>query len=151
MFYGSLWTQNSMVAFFFKFDLRKGQMQVKLGQIRSNFKIQKILIKTYLICYDLSQNSKKCLLFLCTKIRITKHCISKIWRHHLYLFFFTIAQAKTKILPWNLACFLFACISITHILVFCITENFGFYRQLFERSWNFEFWGSNSENIKNPR
>ena len=39
MFYVFL-TQNSMVTFIFKFDPRKSQLQVKLGQIRSNFKIQ---------------------------------------------------------------------------------------------------------------
>ena len=31
--YGSFWTQKSMVAFIFHFDLRKRQCQVKLGKI----------------------------------------------------------------------------------------------------------------------
>ena len=34
MFYESFGTQNSLMTFIFKFDLRKGQFHVKLGQIR---------------------------------------------------------------------------------------------------------------------
>ena len=47
MFYGSFGTQNSMVTFIFKFDLRKSHFHVKLDQI-SNFKnfLQK---HTYLV------------------------------------------------------------------------------------------------------
>ena len=55
----------------FKFDLKKGQLQVKLGQIRSNFKIQNFLTKLWLSCADLSQDSKN-VIFLCTTIRNAK-------------------------------------------------------------------------------
>ena len=39
MFYVSFETQSSMVTFIFKYDPRKGQVQVKLSQIGSNFEI----------------------------------------------------------------------------------------------------------------
>ena len=49
MVYYSFGTQNSMVTFVFKFDPTKDQLQVKLGQIRSNFRIHFFLQKcTYL-------------------------------------------------------------------------------------------------------
>ena len=41
----SFGTQNSIVTFIFKFDPRKGQLKVKLGQTRSNFKIQNFFSK----------------------------------------------------------------------------------------------------------
>ena len=47
MFYGSFGTQNLMVTLVFKFYPRKGQLQVKIGQIRSNFKKFKIFLQKY--------------------------------------------------------------------------------------------------------
>ena len=35
---------------FFKFDLRKGQCEVKLGQIRPKFQTQNFVSKVYLSC-----------------------------------------------------------------------------------------------------
>ena len=72
MFYGLFGTQNSMVTFISKFDQTKGELQVKLGQFRSNFKIRNIVTKVCLSCAVLSQNPKKCHLFLCTAIRNAK-------------------------------------------------------------------------------
>ena len=43
-----------------------------LGQIRSKFKIQSFLTETWLICADMSQDYKKCHLWLCTTIRHAK-------------------------------------------------------------------------------
>ena len=43
MFYGSFGTPNSMVTPISKFDPRKCQCQVKLGQIRTHLQIQNLL------------------------------------------------------------------------------------------------------------
>ena len=56
MFYGSFETQNLMVALMFKSDLRIGQFQVKLGQIRLNFKIQNFVTNIFLSCAVLFQD-----------------------------------------------------------------------------------------------
>ena len=47
-----------MVTFIFEFGQRKGQFQVKLGQIRPNLKIQNFLSKTFLSCPVSSQGFK---------------------------------------------------------------------------------------------
>ena len=87
MFYRSFGTQNSIVTFIFKFDQRKSQLQVKLGQIRSNFKIKNFLTKIYLYCAVLSQDSKNAIYFYVRQLKMPKKNISKIWRQHLYLLF----------------------------------------------------------------
>ena len=48
----------------FKFDPRKVQLQVKLGQIWSNFKFQNFITKACLSCADLSQDSKMSFIFM---------------------------------------------------------------------------------------
>ena len=45
MCHWSFGTQNSMVTSISKFDSRKGQCQVELGQIRSSFQIPNLLTK----------------------------------------------------------------------------------------------------------
>ena len=72
MIYGSSRTQNSMVTFIFTFDPRNGQLQVKLGQIRSNFKIQNFLTKICPSCADLSQDSKNVIYFMCDDYKCQK-------------------------------------------------------------------------------
>ena len=74
--FGTFGTPNLMVAIIFMFRPRKGQCQVKLGKIRSNFQIQNLLTKTRLSCPNLSQDSKT-LLFLRTIIKNAKNCFSK--------------------------------------------------------------------------
>ena len=66
IFYRSFGTQNLMVTFIFKFEPRKGQLQVKLGQIRSNFKIQHFTTKICLSCAVLPKLSglKKIILYV---------------------------------------------------------------------------------------
>ena len=118
MFCGSFETQNSMVTFIFKFRPRKGQFWVKLGQIRSDFKSQIFLRKTCLSCPAWSLDSKNAI--LCTTIRNAKECVSKMWRHHLYLPFLAIAQQQVKVLLWIFLCVLFVCFSITYIQVLWI-------------------------------
>ena len=142
MFYGSFGTQNSMVTFIFKLDPRKGKLQAKLGQIRSNFKIQNFLTKVYLSCTSFVSGFQKCHLFLCTTNRNAKNCISKMWRHHLYLFFFCHCTAKNKDIALKF-CFHVVCIYFDNIYsVFWYLENFEFYRQLFLKNRSFEFGGS---------
>ena len=60
--YESFVTQNLMVAFMFRFGLRKSQWHAKLGQIRSSPHIKKILQKhTYLVQF--CPGYRKCHLF----------------------------------------------------------------------------------------
>ena len=81
-FYGSFWTQKTMVTFISKFDPSKGQYQVKLGSIRPNFKIQNFPTHTCLSYSVLSQHPKKCYSFFmyvswkCQKLHFKK------WSHH---------------------------------------------------------------------
>ena len=63
MFFGSFGRQNLMVAFIFMFCLRKGQYQVKSGQIRSNFQIQNFLTEACLFFPVLSQDFKNVIYF----------------------------------------------------------------------------------------
>ena len=78
MFYGSFGTQNSMVTFIFKFDPRKGQLHVKLGQIRSNFKIQDFLIEICLSCAHLSQDSKNVIYFYLRQLEMPKVALKNV-------------------------------------------------------------------------
>ena len=63
MFYGSFGTQNSMMTFIFKFDLRKGQFRVKLDQIGSKFQIRNFLIK-YAYVFQFCHRIRKMLIIL---------------------------------------------------------------------------------------
>ena len=71
MFYGTI------VTFIFKFDPRKGQLQVKLGQIRSNFKIQNFLFKICLSCAVLSEFSKNVIYFYVRQLKMPKTAFQK--------------------------------------------------------------------------
>ena len=54
MFYGSFGMQNTMMAFMFRFDTKKGQDKVKLGKKRVIFKIQIFFLKhAYLVQFCL--------------------------------------------------------------------------------------------------
>ena len=94
MFYGSFGTQNSMLTCTIKFDLRKGQLQVKLGQIKSNFKIRNCLTKICLSCATLSRDSKN-VFFSCATITNANNCISKNVRSS-HLPFFCHYTPKNK-------------------------------------------------------
>ena len=78
MFYGSFGTQNSMVTPISKFDPMKGQCQVNLGQIRSNFQFQNLLRKTCLSYPDLSQDSKNVIHFYVQQLEIPKIAFQKV-------------------------------------------------------------------------
>ena len=56
----------------FKFDPKKGQLQVKQGQIMSNVKIQNFPTKVYLSCAVLSQDSKKYICFYVRQLEMRK-------------------------------------------------------------------------------
>ena len=75
MFNGSFGTQNTMVAFSFRFDQRKGQYNVKLGQ-KVKFSKSIFSSKNMLIMSSFVSGFQKCY-FLPTAIRNTKNCISK--------------------------------------------------------------------------
>ena len=77
MFYVSFRTQISMVTFISKFGLRKGQCQIKLGQIRSNFQAHNFLTKHAYFAQLLS-GFNKCHLLLCTTIKNSKYAFRKI-------------------------------------------------------------------------
>ena len=55
---------------FLKFGPRKGQLKVKLGQNRANFKIQIFLTKINLSCAVVSQDSKNVTCFYVGQLKI---------------------------------------------------------------------------------
>ena len=122
MLYGSYGTQNSLVTSISKFGPRKGQDQVKLGQVRSNFQIKIYLQRhAYLVhfCLRISKMSFALMYdnYKCHKMRYKSDVIT------LSCFFFAIAQPKIKILFWNLNAFC-VCILMTYIPVFWYLEKF---------------------------
>ena len=115
MFMGSFGTQNLMVTLICKFDPKKGALQVKIGQIKSNSKsfLQKHAHLVQ-ICLRIPKMSIICIYgnYKCQKLHF-KECDVIT-----FTCFLAIAQQKTKILLWNFVCVLFVCISITYIPFF---------------------------------
>ena len=114
MLYGPFGTQNSMVTFIFEFDPRKGHLQVKLGQIRSNFKNYNLLTKICLCCAVLSQHSKKILFFYVRQIKMRKIAFQKCYVITFTCFFSGHCTAKNK----NIAlkpCMHVVCMYLDHI------------------------------------
>ena len=116
-------TQKTTVTFISKFDPRKDQFRVKLGQIKSNFKIHKFLIKTCLSYPVYVSGFRKCDLFLRTSIRNAKSSIPKSDVITFTCFFLPL-QSNIKILLWKFVCVLFVCSFTTYILYFWITPKF---------------------------
>ena len=120
MFSGSFWTQNSMVTFIFKFDPRKGPLQVKLGQIWSNFKTQNFLTQVYLSCAVLSQNSKNVVYFYLRQLEMPKisfqgcDVITFTW-------FFGQCTGKNKDIALKF-CLRFVCMYLDHIYSVCFNN-----------------------------
>ena len=85
-----------MTFFFFKFDPRKGQIEVKLGQIRPNFKIEYFVPKTCLSCVVLSQDSKNVNYFYVRQIKMSNIAFQKC-DVITFPVFLAIVQPKTKI------------------------------------------------------
>ena len=97
MFYRSFGTQNLMVTLIFKFDARKGQLQLKLGQIRSDFKIQNFVQKyAYLVQISL-RISKNVIYFYVRQLEMPKMHFINVTSLPLPVFL-AIAQPKTKIM-----------------------------------------------------
>ena len=61
-----------MLTFISKFDPRKGEFQVKLGEIRSDFKTQNFLTKTCLSCTVLPQYSTNVFYFYVRQLGMPK-------------------------------------------------------------------------------
>ena len=146
-FYGSFWTQNSMVTLIFKFDQRKGQLQVKLGQIRSNFKLQNFITKICPSCAVLSQDSKKYIYFYVRQLKMPEIAFQLgIWTHYLYLFFFwpLHSQKQRYCLEILYAC----CLYVSDHIYSGFLDNWKFFDVIgnyFWKKWNFEFWGQNKK------
>ena len=105
-FYVSFGTQNTMVAFIFRFDSRNDQYKVKLSQKTSNFQDQKFLLKTYVSCPVLSQNSKNVIYFYERQFKMSKIALKK-WRHQLSLFFFYHCTTKNKDIDFKFGMYVF--------------------------------------------
>ena len=133
-----------MVTLIFKFDPIKGQLQVKLGQIRSNFKI--FLQNMPNMCRFFS-GTKNVIYFYVGQLEMGKNCISKMWHHHLYLFL-GHCTGENKDIALKFCMWLFVCISITYIPGFGITWKFRILKALFLKKKH--FGGQNRKHIKNP-
>ena len=141
MFYGSFGTHNSMVAFIFKFEPRKGQLHVKQGQITSNFKIQNFLIQICLSCADLSQNSKNVIYFYVQQLEMQKIAFQKC-DVITFTWFSGHCTAKNKDIALKF-CVRVVCMYVDHIYSGCLdnVKNLDFIGNYF---WKFEilnFWG----------
>ena len=129
--------QNLMVTFIFRFGPRKGQFQVKLVQIRSNFQIQNFLTKTCLYCPVLPQDSKNVIYFHVWQLKMGKMCFKKWW-HHLSLFWGNCsAQNKDTALKHFMPV---ACMYLYS--VFFITWKFWILMEIIFKNGIFEFWGA---------
>ena len=92
MFYGSFGAQNTMVAFISKFDPRKGEYEVKLGQKRSNFENKKLLKHAYLVQFCL-KIPKMLLIFTYGNLKCQK-IIKKVTSSPLPVFYHCTAKCK---------------------------------------------------------
>ena len=102
-----------MVTLIFKFDPRKGQLQVKLGQIRSNFKIQNFLTKICLSCADLSQDSKNVIYFYVRQLEMPKNAFQKC-DVITFTWFFGHCTGKNKDIALKF-CMRVVCMYLDHI------------------------------------
>ena len=74
---------------------------------------------------------QKCHLFLCTTIRNAKKCISKMWRHHLYLVFWPLHRQKQRYCFEILhAC----CLYVSRSHIFRFFENFPRFGKYLKKS-----------------
>ena len=130
-----------MVTLIFKFDPRKGQLQVKLGQIKSNFKIQNFLTKTCLSCAVLSQDSNNVICFHIRQLEMPKNafqiCDIITFR---YLFFWPLhSQKQSYCFELWYACCLY--VFRSHAFRFLVNWKFSdFIGNYFwkDEIWNFE-------------
>ena len=95
---------------------------------------------------------QKCHLFLCTAIRNAKKCISIMWRHHLYLFFFWPLHSKNKDIVLQF-CVRVVFMYLDHIYYDFLDklETLHCIDNYFLKKRNFGLGGPKSKNIENPR
>ena len=102
-----------MVTLIFKFDPRKGQLQVKVGQIGSNFKIQNFRTKACLSCAYLSQNSKNVIYFYVRQLKMPKMHFKNVTSSSLSVFFWPL-RSQNKDIALNF-CMGVVCVYLDHI------------------------------------
>ena len=108
----SFGTQNSMVTLHFKCDPRKGQLQVTIGQIKSNFKIRNFIIKACLSCAVSFQDSKNVIYLYLGHLEMPKIAFQKC-DIIFTCSFFGHCTAKKKDIALKF-CFLVVCIQFDH-------------------------------------
>ena len=102
------------------------------------------------ILCSLISGFQKCRLFICMTINNAKNCISKC---NVITFTCFFCHCTVKIIDIALKFFMrVVCNYIDHIYsAFLDNLKFLDFIDNFLKNWNFEFWGSKSKNIKNPR
>ena len=130
MFCGLFGTQNKMVAFIFRFNPRKGQHKVKLGQKGQIFKIKFLPKNIPIVSSFVSGFQKMSFIFLRTIIRNAIKCISKSdVINFTCLFYHCSAKYKAIALKFSLCV---VCMQLYNIYsVFWITPKFSLYKHLF--------------------
>ena len=97
---------------FFKFDARKDQLQVKLGQIRSNLEIQNFLTRICLSFEDLSQDSKNVIYFYVRRLEMPKKHLKNVTSSPLPAFLAIEQPKKDVALKF---CMHVVCLYLDHI------------------------------------
>ena len=128
-------------------DPRKGQIQVKLGQIRSNFKIQNYLTKVCLLCSFVSGLPQN-VIFYVRQIEIPNIASQKCDVITLFCFFFRPLHSQKRDIALKFCLHVVCMYSVHFIPFFGYLEKLGFYRQLFFEK-KLLIWRSKSKNIKN--
>ena len=149
MFYGLFGTQNLMVTLILKFYPRKGQVEVKLGQIRSNFKIQNFLAKICLSCADVSQDSKNVIYFYVRQLEMPKNAFQK-YDAITFTWFFGHCTVKNKDISLKIlhVCCLYE--SLSHIFLFLDNLKISDFRgNYFWKKWIFLTLGVKIEKYQN--
>ena len=119
--YGSFGTQNLMVTLIFKFDPRKGQAQVKLGQIRPNFKIHIFKRKYAFLVQICLRIPKMPFIFFVRQLEMPKNAFQKCDFITFTCFLFGHCTVKNKDIALKF-CMRVVCMYLDHIYsVFWIT------------------------------
>ena len=126
----------------FKFDQRKGQLLVKLGQIRSNLKIQNFLTLICLYWADFSPDSKNAIYFYVWQLEMPKIAFQKCDVITLPVFL-AFAQPKKDIALKFCMCVV--CMYLDHIYsaFFGWLKKFDFISSYFWKIDILNFWDQN--------
>ena len=151
MLYGSYGTQNSLVTSISKFGPRKGQDQVKLGQVRSNFQIKIYLQRhAYLVHFCLRTSKMSFALmydnYKCHKMRYKSDVIT------ISCFFFCHCTAKNKDIVLKFECVLCMYLDDIHSCFLISWKVLNFISNYFLKENEIvSFGGSKSKNGTIPR